>query len=230
MSKIRFPNESAAYRDARNALLESEIALRQSVADVAAARARLPLGGEVPSDYVFTRAGSDGQTLQVRLSAMFPAEQQSLLVYSFMYGPDMREPCPMCTSMLDALNGNARQICERVGLAVVASSGIERIAKFADERGWKDLAMYSAAGNSYQRDYFGEDADGMQMPMANVFVRKNGHLHHFWGAEMLYAEIEGQPRHVDMLWPLWNAFDLTPDGRGSDWYPRLARRNECHSP
>jgi predicted dithiol-disulfide oxidoreductase (DUF899 family) len=28
-----------------------------------------------------------------------------------------------------------------------------------------------------------------------------------------------QPRHVDTIWPLWNVFDLLPQGRGSDWYP-----------
>jgi predicted dithiol-disulfide oxidoreductase (DUF899 family) len=28
-------------------------------------------------------------------------------------------------------------------------------------------------------------------------------------------------RHVDMIWPLWDLFDFTPDGRGTDWYPKL---------
>jgi predicted dithiol-disulfide oxidoreductase (DUF899 family) len=26
---------------------------------------------------------------------------------------------------------------------------------------------------------------------------------------------------VDSIWPLWNVFDLTPEGRGTTWYPRL---------
>ena len=25
-------------------------------------------------------------------------------------------------------------------------------------------------------------------------------------------------------WPLWNALDLTPEGRGKDWYPKLDYR------
>ena len=29
-------------------------------------------------------------------------------------------------------------------------------------------------------------------------------------------------RHVDMIWPLWNLFDLTPEGRGGNWFPRLS--------
>jgi len=28
-------------------------------------------------------------------------------------------------------------------------------------------------------------------------------------------------RHVDFMWPLWNILDRTPEGRGSDWGPRL---------
>jgi predicted dithiol-disulfide oxidoreductase (DUF899 family) len=29
------------------------------------------------------------------------------------------------------------------------------------------------------------------------------------------------PRHVDLIWPVWNLLDLTPGGRGTDWYPSL---------
>ena len=41
-----FPNESEAYRKARDELLEAEIALRRQTEAVAAARRALPLGGE----------------------------------------------------------------------------------------------------------------------------------------------------------------------------------------
>jgi predicted dithiol-disulfide oxidoreductase (DUF899 family) len=61
------------------------------------------------------------------------------------------------------------------------------------------------------------------MPMMNVFVRRKGAIRHFWGCELLYAKAErGQDgRHADLLWPLWNALDLTPEGRGKDWRPKL---------
>ena len=48
-----FPNESAAYRAARNALLAEEIELRRHIERVAALRRRLPPGGEVATDYRF---------------------------------------------------------------------------------------------------------------------------------------------------------------------------------
>ena len=61
------------------------------------------------------------------------------------------------------------------------------------------------------------------MPMLNVFVRRRGAIRHFYGTELLFAKADpGQNnRHVDMLWPLWNLLDFTPEGRGSDWYPKL---------
>ena len=140
-----------------------------------------------------------------------------------MYGPKMAKPCPMCTSMLDALNGNARHIAQRTNLVVIAKSPIGRILDFTRARGWCDLRLLSSANNGYNRDYHGEGPDGSQWPMLNVFVRRKGAIRHFWGSELLGAKSEpGQNgRHVDMLWPLWNALDVTPEGRGKDWYPKL---------
>jgi predicted dithiol-disulfide oxidoreductase (DUF899 family) len=44
-----------------------------------------------------------------------------------------------------------------------------------------------------------------------------------YGSELLYApDDDGQGvRHIDLLWPLWNVFDLTPDGRDADWLPKV---------
>ena len=84
--------------------------------------------------------------------------------------------------------------------------------------------MLSSANNTYNRDYHGEDADEDQIPALNVFVKRDGAIHHFYNTELLYASSEpGQDsRHVDSIWPLWNLFDETPEGRGQDWNPKLA--------
>jgi len=91
------------------------------------------------------------------------------------------------------------------------------------ERGWRNLRLLSSAPNTYNRDYLGETEDGGQMPSLNVFVRRGSGIHHFYNTELVFAQRErGQdPRHIDMLWPLWNVLDLTPQGRG-DWYPALS--------
>ena len=82
------------------------------------------------------------------------------------------------------------------------------------------LRLLSSAGTTYNRDYRAETADGAQQPMLNVFHRDGDTIRHFWGSELFYAPADpGQdPRHVGTLEPLWNLFDLTPEGRGTDWY------------
>lgn len=57
-NRAQFPNESAEYRQARNALLAEEIELRRHIERVAVLRRRLPQGGEVTKTYRFE--GEDG--------------------------------------------------------------------------------------------------------------------------------------------------------------------------
>lgn len=221
MSPPNFPNESKEYRKARSALLDEEIQLREQIARVAKTRAALPPGGAVKEDYEFDEIDGNGALCKIRLSELFEDGKDSLFLYGFMYGPESENPCPMCSSLLDALNGNAAHLAERINVAVVARSPIDRIADIARARGWDRLRLLSSQHNKYGSDYFAENETGDQMPMANVFVRRNGAIHHFWGSELLYADVDGQPRHVDLMWPLWNIFDTTPEGRGTDWYPSL---------
>ena len=217
----RFPGESRAYRTARNKLLDAELKLRKRVEQVAALRRKLPPGGKVPMDYEF---GAEGGT-SVRLSQLFERGKDTLILYSFMYGPNMKAPCPMCTAFLDSLDGAAPHIAQRANVAVVAKSPLARIVEFARSRGWRNLRLLSSAGNPYNRDYHGESSDGSQMPSLNVFTRRGRSIHHFFHSEVLFAKPEKgeDPRHVDMPWTLWNMLDFTPEGRG-DWYPSLEYR------
>jgi predicted dithiol-disulfide oxidoreductase (DUF899 family) len=226
----RFPGESSRYRTARNRLLAAETDLRRQVERVARMRRKLPLGGPVPEDYVFDEvpAGSSnaGAVRPVKLSELFRDKSDTLLIYSYMFGPQMQQPCPMCTSFLDSLEGAAVHLTQRANLAVVAKSPIRRIRQVGEERGWRNLHLLSSANNNYNRDYHGESPDGGQLPMLNVFVRRRGKIHHFYATELQFMPPDrGQnQRHIDMMWPLWNLLDLTPEGRGSNWFPSLTYR------
>ena len=223
----RFPGESKAYRSARDKLLRAEMELRDHIEQVAALRRQLPLGGVVPQDYEFEEGAADpaatSSVRRVKLSELFRPGKDTLVVYSFMYGPNMAKACPMCTCMLDGLDGNAPHAAQRINLAVVAKSPIARIREFGRGRGWRNLRLLSSTDNSYNRDYRGETAEGAQRPALNVFVKRGARIHHAYTTELMFAPTaKGQnPRHVDAIWPLWNLLDFTPDGRGADWYPKL---------
>jgi predicted dithiol-disulfide oxidoreductase (DUF899 family) len=215
-TQVHYPGESENYRKARNELLTAEMELRRRVAEVALLRANLPLGGAINEDYRFM-SSNGGHSL----SELFADNSDSLILYSFMY-PEGGSACPMCTAFLDSLNGSAPHITQRTSLAVVGQSPIEVLQNFANRRGWRNLKMLSTAGTTYNSDYHGETAEG-QIPMMNVFVRRNGRIHHFYGTELFFTPNEdGQhARHIDAMWPLWNVFDLLPEGRGENWFPQV---------
>jgi predicted dithiol-disulfide oxidoreductase (DUF899 family) len=222
---VAFPGESPEYRAARERLLEQEAELRRVTEAVAAARRELPPGGEVREDYVFAALGPDGAERDVSMSELFDDGKDTLAIYSFMFPRAVDEdlPCPSCTQFLDSFDGVARHAAQRVNVAVVARAPIERIVAHAERRGWRHLRLLSSARNTYNRDYHGETDGGQQLPMLNVFRRDRGVVRHFWASELLFAPADpGQdPRHSDTIDPLWNLFDFTPEGRGSDWYPDL---------
>jgi predicted dithiol-disulfide oxidoreductase (DUF899 family) len=155
MTAQRFPNESPDYRKARDDLLLAEADLRRQAERVAEQRRALPPGGEVPEDYVFK--GGPGEGTDTKLSELFQNGQDTLVLYNFMYGPDMDYACPSCTSFLDGLNGNAQHIDQNVSLAVVAKSPLPRIRAYAASRDWRHLRLLSSAENTFNRDYHGED-------------------------------------------------------------------------
>src|SRR6202171_2947314 len=120
-SNFRFPNESAEYRRAREALLAEEIELRRHIERVAEQRRSLPPGGEVRKSYAFV-----GENGPASFAALF-GDKDTLMIYNYMYGPQRERPCPMCTSLLSAWDGEVPDIQQRVALAVVARSPIARL-------------------------------------------------------------------------------------------------------
>lgn len=108
-----------------------------------------------------------------------------------------------------------------------ARSPIERIEKFAHAHNWRNLTFVSSANNTYNLDYHAETDDGDQLPMINVFVRRDGRIHHFYNTELIFTKPDAKeqdPRPLDIVWPLWNVLDMTPEGRGKDWYPPITKQ------
>jgi predicted dithiol-disulfide oxidoreductase (DUF899 family) len=224
---MTFPGESAEYRAARNRLLEQETELRREIEAVAAARRALPPGGPVADDYVFDGQGADGRPTSVKLSELLAPGKDTLVIYNMMFprAPGEDLPCPSCTQFLDSFDGVVEHAGQRINVAVVVKAALPRLLAHAETRGWHRLQLLSSKGNTYNHDYFGETPDGQQqLPMLNVFRRDGETIRHFWGSELLYEPPDpGQdPRHAETIDPLWNLFDFTPEGRGTDWYPDLS--------
>jgi predicted dithiol-disulfide oxidoreductase (DUF899 family) len=236
MEHLGYPNESAAYREARNSLLDAEIALRREIERVAELRRALPPGGELKEDYVFERIGAFQRPEQVRFSELF-GDKPSILIYCFMFGPERDEPCTGCTHLLDGLEGAARHVGQRLPFYVVAKSPIARLAAWAHQRGWDHLTLLSSAGNSYVSDYFGDTSRltremrternhdtsrNFDEPIFNAFTKDGATIRHSWGSELTYAPEEPGQNHRmgDLVDPLWNLFDMAPEGRG-DFFPKL---------
>ena len=210
-----FPNESEVYRRARNALLAEEIELRRHTERVAEMRRALPPGGEVGKAYEFV--GEDGP---VTLEGLF-GDKETLVVYSYMYGPERKAPCPMCTSFMAGFEEKVADVGQRVALAFVARSPIGWLVEAKAARGWTAMPVYSDPSGAFTRDYVSaEDAD---VPGLTVFSRRDGTVRHFWSAEIsdAMADPGEDPRGQPEMDPLWLLLDATPEGRGTDWYPKL---------
>jgi len=216
-----YPNDSAEYRRARTALLAEEIELRRHIERVAAQRRALPSGG-VARDYRFK--DENGKTVGLREAF---GRHDTLVTYFWMYGPQRERPCPMCTAFLGAMDIPVRDISQRVAFAVIGRSPVERQLAFARERGWRNLKFYATVGDDFARDYRGLAPDGNEWPALDVWTLHDGQVRHFWGSELGGTADPGQdPRGAPDPTPLWNLLDLTPGGRGTDWYPKLAYPTE----
>ena len=211
-----YPGESDDYRRARTALLAEEIELRRRIERVAEQRRALPPGG-VARDYRFL----DENGSNVGLAELFGAHD-TLFTYFWMFGPERKRPCPMCTSFVGSLDIPAVDLAQRMAVAIVGRSPVARQLAFARERGWRHLRFFATVGDDFARDYRGLAADGSEWGATDVWSRRDGVVRHFWGEELLGTDDPGQDqRSAPDPAPLWNLLDLTPAGRGSDWYPKL---------
>ena len=219
MGELRYPNESKAYRDARDALLKDEQELIDKTKAVSAKRRGLPDGGQLKEDYVFQWANEGKVGQRVKLSELFDGKD-TLLVYSFMFGPNWDKPCPSCTSLMDGFDRTWYSVAQDAAFAAIAKAPAERINAWARERGWSQIPLLSGYESPFQKDYKCQgETDDMQLPVMHAFRKRNGKIFHFWGTESMM-------NHVDTVWPYWNLMDFTPDGRPDRQTPPQKFRSE----
>lgn len=227
--QTNLPNESPEYLAQREQLRLAEIELMQLRERCARLRRSLPRTTAIP-DYEFLEGprsldAGDAPVRKVRLSGLFTAPNRALVVYHLMYGKQQTQPCPMCTAWLDAFNGVAHHLAQRIDVAVVAAAEPAALRAHARARGWHRLRLLSAGGGSFKYDLGSEDREGNQDSAISVFTRADdGTLQHFYSVHPRLAD-DIDSRGIDEYNPIWNILDLTPRGRG-DFEASLAYGTE----
>jgi len=217
-------NESPEYRAKREELRLAEIDLMQRRERVAELRRALPPGATV-QDYVFQEGpadlnGGDSPVRSVRLSELFSGPNRSVVVYHLMYGKKQTNPCPMCTMWIDGFNGVAQHVAQNVDFVVAAAADPSALRQHARNRGWHNLRLLSCGTSTFKHDLLSEDADGSQDSTISVFTRdRDGAIRHVYSAHPRMSE-DIKQRGIDLLTPVYNIMDLTPEGR-DDWYAKL---------
>ena len=209
-------SESDEYRRQREELRVAELDLIDQAERVAALRRTLPADTVVDDYQLIDVASGD----HVQLSELFSAPGRPLILYHFMYGKLQTEPCPLCTMWSDGYNAAAPHLTQNADFVVVAAADPAAIAAHAASRGWSNLRLLSARDSTFKYDLGSEEEDGEQIESISVFTRGgDGSVRHVYSKGAQMAD-DRRERGIDLLTPVWNLLDLTPNGRG-DWYPSL---------
>jgi predicted dithiol-disulfide oxidoreductase (DUF899 family) len=202
----------------RRALLAREKELTHLSDDVARQRRALPWV-RLEKEYSF-----HGPNGEISLADLFQGRGQ-LIVYHFMYGPDMKEACPSCSLVADHFDATLPHLGARdVAFAVVSRAPYPKLEAFKRRMGWR-FTWVSSADTDFNFA-FGvssteqQRAPGLQlynfgtgaflMPEregASVFARQDGELFHTYST---YG------RGVEALMGTYNYLDLVPRGRDED--------------
>jgi predicted dithiol-disulfide oxidoreductase (DUF899 family) len=225
MKQTNLPNESAEYLARREELRLAEIDLMRQRERVAELRRQLPPGATI-QDYVFEEGpvsldAGDTPVRTVRLSELFTAPNRPLVVQHFMYGKKQTNACPMCTLWIDGWNGVARHLAQNLDFVVVAAADPTALRAHARKRGWNNLRLLSCGANTFKYDLGSEDREGQQDSEMSVFTKdSDSAIRHFYSVHPMMAP-DIKERGLDLLTPVYNALDLTPQGRGN-WYASLS--------
>jgi predicted dithiol-disulfide oxidoreductase (DUF899 family) len=164
-----------------------------------AERRRLPRV-KIEKHYEFTDATGKHSLLD-----LFAGRTQ-LIVYHFMYGPDMQAPCTGCSMMVDNMCHIAHLHARDTSLVLVARSPYPRLAEVQQRMGWQ-IPWYSSDGSDFNFDFDVSSDDGEKFGIS-VFIRHG---------EDIYRTYFTSKRGAEYLGSIFTYLDLTPRGRQELW-------------
>jgi len=137
-----------------------------------------------------------------------------------MWAANDKLPCPMCNMWADGYAAIAPHISDKVNFALVAKVDLVTLRQWARSRGWNKIHLLSSHDNAFNKDFLMEEDAGRQRPGVSVFSRAaDGKIYHFYTTEASLGQ--GHHRGIDLYSPVWNLFDLLPEGR-ENWMPKHA--------
>jgi predicted dithiol-disulfide oxidoreductase (DUF899 family) len=143
----------------------------------------------------------------VKFSELF-GDKTTLILYSWMFGPNWDNPCPSCTSLMDGFDRAWYSVNQDAAFVAISKAPAQKINAWATKRGWSQIPLLSGYESTFQADYKCQEPenDDKQQPVMHTFTKRDGRIFHFWATETMQ-------NHVDTVWPYWNLFDFTPEGR-----------------
>lgn len=203
---------------ARRALMDREKELTRLRDAVAAERRALPWR-RIVKDYVF-----EAPEGRVALADLF-GDRTQLLVYHFMFGPDMSEGCPICSFWADNFAGIEPHLAARDTALVLVSRGpLATFESYRRRMGWP-FRWVSSADCDFNYDFAVSRRPGEraipynygtiervmdEQPGISAFVRERGTVFHTYSA---FA------RGLDPLNGAYQLLDLTAKGRQEEGLP-----------
>jgi Bacterial protein of unknown function (DUF899) len=143
------------WLEARLVLLEAEKEHTRRGDELALQRRSLPWV-PVNKEYVF-----DTDEGERTLAELFAGRSQ-LLVYHFMFGPEWREGCPVCSYWADSFDGGVVHLAHRDVTMVCASRApLDRLQAYKRRMGWS-FPWVSSGANDFNYDY------GVSVPGLNA--------------------------------------------------------------
>ncbi len=204
---------------ARRALLDEEKRLTRLRDEVAAKRRALP-PVRVEKPYAF-----DTPVGRQTLAQLFEGRSQ-ILVYHFMYGPEMADPCRSCSFWADGFDHVAPHLAARdVTFTAISRAPLETLQACSARFGWS-FPWVSSAPSEFNRD-FGVTFDGSEEQPAYNFGTINHGGGEAPGASAFLLDDDGAVYHtystyargLDALNPAYAWLDLAPRGRDEEGLP-----------
>jgi predicted dithiol-disulfide oxidoreductase (DUF899 family) len=147
-NKLEHPRivSRAEWLNDRKILLAKEKEFTRLGDQLSAEKRKLPWV-RVDKEYIF-----DGPAGHETLADLFDGRSQ-LIIYHFMFGPEWKEGCPICSLVADNIEGNVVHLAHRdVALVVVSRARLPQIEAFRKRMGWS-FKWVSSYGNDFNSDY-----------------------------------------------------------------------------